>query len=468
MGERVPVIAIIGRTNVGKSTLFNALAGRRIAVVEDTPGVTRDRNYHLTRKFGVPLTVVDTGGLVGEEETTLQDAVRIQAELAIAEADLILAVLDGKYGPHPLDGNVVERLRRSGKPVLWVINKTEKEAWALQAGEFYSLGLDELQLVSAANNIGIKELAKTIIARLGLNTEALVEEETETDKPIRVAIVGRPNVGKSTLINKLLGEERLVASNLPGTTRDTVDVEIAREGQRFTLVDTAGLRRRSKVEDESVERFANLRSLNALAECDVAVLVIDAEEGVPTDQDIRIGTLIHERGRAFVIAVNKWDAVEKDDKTAKHYEEMVYASFNFARYAPVIFISAKTGKRCPTLFDKVKEVYEGSRQMVEQEQFEEALTNAVRANLPPVYHGRPIKFMSGEQISSNPPTFEVVVNYPRALTDTYIRYLKGKLRETFPFPGSDIRLFFRKKTRKAEQNEARETGIEPIIQEWDL
>lgn len=468
MSARIPVVAIIGRTNVGKSTLFNALAGKRVAVVEDIPGVTRDRNYYLSQRFGFPFTIVDTGGFVGEEETTLQDSVRAQAELAIAESDLVIAVLDGKYGPHPLDGTVVEFLRRSGKPVLWVVNKTEKQDWALQSAEFYSLGLDELHLVSAANNIGITDLADAIASRLGLNQEERQPIKTDEEQAIRVAVVGRPNVGKSTLINKLIGEERLVASNIPGTTRDSVDVQISREGQRFTLVDTAGLRRRSKVDDQSVERFANLRSLNALAGCDVAVLVVDAEAGVPTDQDIRIGTLIHERGRAFVIAVNKWDAVEKDSKTAKQYEDMVYASFNFARYAPVIFISAKTGKRCPTLFDKVKEVFESSRQMVSKEDFEQVLTNAVRANLPPVYHGRPIKFMSGEQISTNPPTFEVLANYPRALTDTYIRYLKGKLREAFPFPGTDIRLRFTKKTRRAEINEAKETGIEPIIQEWDL
>ena len=473
MTKKIPIVAIIGRTNVGKSTLFNAIVGRRVAVVEDTPGVTRDRNYALVNRFGKPFTLVDTGGIVGEEDNSLHRVVRQQAEFAIEEADLILAIFDGKNGLHPLDQTVLDVLRRTNKPVVWVINKCEKKSAEEQAVEFYSLGIDSISTVSAAHYRGINELGKTIQSMIQDEEEESSEVSSTQDPTIRVAIVGRPNVGKSTLLNKLTDSERVVASDIPGTTRDSIEVDIVRDGQRFTIVDTAGLRRKSKVGRVSVERFANIRALNALAVCDVAVLLIDTSDGVPSDQDIRIATLIHERGRSFVIAINKWDLIEKDHRTAKDYEDMVRNTFQFAQYAPIVFLSAKTGKRCLNLFDQIRRVYEAAKVSIEQEPLEQALFSAVRRNQPPIYHGRPIKISAIYQVGGSPPTFEVWISATRGMTESYERYLTRELRAAFPFVGSDIRLRFRKKTRRAEKLEAESIASEvpsemEVIEEWDL
>lgn len=448
----IPVVAIVGRTNVGKSTLFNTLAGKRIAVVEDEPGVTRDRHYQLVSKWGFPFTLIDTGGLVGDQDEELQSAVTKQALLAIQESDVVLAVFDGKNGVHPLDEEVVRLLRRSTKPVIWVANKTEKEHMRMQANEIYALGVEPLLFVSASQHTGIKELVATLKETLA--QKAIDIKVTEDPNPgIRLAIVGRPNVGKSTLVNKLVGEERVVASSKPGTTRDAIDITLTRNGQKFTIVDTAGLRRKSKVEDDGSERYSNIRALNTLSECDVAVLVLDATQGMPSDQDIRIGTLIHERGRAFIIVVNKWDAIEKTTNSTKEFEEMVRASFMEAPYAPILFVSGLTGQRAVSILDTAVKVSEAAEQIIPQDDLYQAMQAAIQRNVPPAYHGAPIRFYRIEQTGTKPHNIQIQVNQPRGLTPNYIRYFRSALREKFPLIGCELKLYFRKRGKRVEADD---------------
>lgn len=447
MGGNIPVVAIVGRTNVGKSTLFNAIAGRRVSIVDDSHGVTRDRNYSLVTRHGSPFTLIDTGGLIGEEESELQQAVRVQAEVAIREADLILAVLDGVYGPHPNDSDVVELLRLCGKPVLWVVNKCEKPSNELQSGEFYSLGLENLVCVSAAHKVGLDNLIAAIREKLDLDPEG-APPERDGNRPIRVALLGKPNVGKSTLVNRILGEERVVTSDIAGTTRDNIDIRITRDGEDFLLVDTAGLRKKANVEAVSVERYSNLRALKALASSDVAILMIDGTEG-PSEQDTKIAGLIHERGRGLVIVVNKWDAVEKDHRTVKAYERMVYERLKFVRYAPIIFASALTGRRCPSILQTVKKVRDQSLIRIQTSELNKIMEHAFKAKPPPVYRGEPIKLFFATQVEVAPPTFVLFVNHPDRLNYSYERYIRNSLRKHYPFEGSDIKLSFRKRTEKS-------------------
>ncbi|MCB0335087.1 MAG: ribosome biogenesis GTPase Der [Bdellovibrionales bacterium] len=452
MARKLPLIALIGRTNVGKSTLFNQIAGRKISVVEDTHGVTRDRNYAFIRRHGMPFTLVDTGGLLGEENQALAEAVREQTQLAILDADVIIALFDGVAGPHPHDSEVVNILRRTDKPVIWVVNKTEKEETELRVAEFYSLGVDEIFSISAAHNKGIKELIKKFYS-LPIWPEKAPKEEKSEEDPIHVAILGKPNVGKSTLTNRILGEERVITSPIAGTTRDRIDVTLKRDGRQFIVSDTAGLRKKAKVKSESIERYSNLRSLKELAECDVAILMIDASAGPPTEQDARIAGLIHERGRALCIAVNKWDAIEKDHKTAKEFKDKVHEVFKFARYAPVLFISALTGKRCPSIFSQILAVYEQAHKRVSTSELNRVLERAFTKNPPPVYRGEPIKLYFATQVSVAPPTFVLFLNHPKKLNFSYERYIRNALRKEFGFEGNDIKLIFRKRTSKAHRED---------------
>jgi GTPase len=482
MTSKVPVVAIVGRTNVGKSTLFNAFARRRLAVVHDSDGVTRDRAYiHVSSPF--PMMLVDTGGLFGDLDSDLQDVVRAQAELAIAESDLVICVFDGVAGPHPYDEEVVALLRRIKKPILWVVNKCEKEVTQQTAHEFYGLGLDNLIFVSAAHRQGVRELREAIKETLGIEDTLTVEEEeaperdrdnlfdeaadltneettgadTETpDRPVLVALIGRPNVGKSSLINRIVGEDRLVTADAWGTTRDSVDVSVKRDGQDFTFIDTAGLRKKARIDDQSVERYSALRSLRAIARADVVVLVLDATQGVPSIQDARIAGLIHERGKPLVIVVNKWDAIEKDHKTVHAYKHAIQHEFKFARYAPILFVSALSGRRCPSLFPQILEVWKSSRQRVQTSELNKILSRAFERRPPPVYHGEPVKLFFATQVGVTPPTFVLFVNHTTKIKFFYIRYLKNVLREHFPFPGSDIRVEIRK--RRGDRNESKAVG----------
>jgi GTP-binding protein len=450
---KIPIVAIAGRTNVGKSTLFNALLGFRKAIVEDEAGVTRDRHYALVTRHGAPFTLVDTGGLIGDDDQTMQEIVREQSEVAIAEADLILAVFDGAYGVHEDDKVVVDVLRRSEKPVFWIVNKCEKPAVAEEASEFYQLGIDEVRTISAAHYTGVDLLVNDIVA--WVTERGTVEAPVrDTDPKLTIAIIGKPNVGKSTLINKLLGEERLLTSDQAGTTRDSIDVEIKRDGKRYIICDTAGLRKKARIDDGTIERYSNLRTLKSLVKSDVAVLVLDATLGSPSEQDAKLAGLIHERGKSFIIAVNKWDAVEKDHRSVKAYENAIREVFKFAPYAPIIFFSALTGRRVLSLLDAARDVVETSTVRVPTAQLNKVIRGAFERRPPPVYRGEPIKFSFATQVGTTPPTIVLMVNHPRRINFSYERYIKNQIREEFPFEGSDIRIIWRKKNAEQEGDRA--------------
>lgn len=452
--SRIPLIAIVGRTNVGKSTLFNAILGHRKAIVEDVAGVTRDRQYTLVTRHAHPFTLVDTGGLVGDEDQTMQEVVREQSEIAIEEADLIVCVFDGLYGVHEDDKVVTDVLRKSNKPVVWVVNKCEKPATEQQSSEFYALGIDELVCISAAHYLGVPELIARVTGWIGEHQNLISTLPERDGDAIHVAIIGRPNVGKSTLLNKLTGEDRLVTSNQAGTTRDSIDIEMIREGQRYVITDTAGLRKKARIEDHTVERYSNLRTLRSLVKSDVAVLLIDATSGAPTEQDTKLAGLIHERGRGFVIVVNKWDAIEKDHTTVKVYEEAVRQTFKFAPYAPILFVSALSGRRCPSILETAKRVAESAGERIQTAQLNKVIRGAFERRPPPVYRGEPIKFFFSTQVSVTPPTIVIVVNHPRRINFSYERYVRNQIREQFPFEGNNIRIIWRKKGEKDERAEA--------------
>jgi GTPase len=434
-------IAIIGRTNVGKSSLFNALAGKHLAIVEDFPGVTRDRKNVTCDFDGYVHELIDTGGLYGDESGDFALSVREQALRALNDADLAIALFDGINGPNPLDGEIVKTIRESQKPVLWVVNKCEKPTSALSAAEFYELGIDDIITISAIHKIGIRELKTTINSLL----QSRISKKIEQDPTVKVALLGKPNVGKSTLLNKIIGEERVITSNIPGTTRDSIDVAITRNGVKFTFVDTAGLRKKAKVDDNTIERISNMRSLRALAQCDVAILVLDASSEMAGVQDARLAGLAHDRGRGLIIAVNKWDAIEKDHKTVKQYENFLHEHFKFARYAPLLFISALTGKRCPSVIEEVNKVYEATLKRVSTAEVNKVLIAAVNKKTPTLYRGHPLKFYFATQIGVKPPTFVIFCNHPNKVQFGYKRYLINAFRKEFEFHGVDIKVHFRKR-----------------------
>ncbi len=443
--KKIPTIAIVGRTNVGKSTIFNAFMGRRITIVEDTPGVTRDRHYGYVDRYSFPFTIIDTGGMLGEEGSGLEDQVRTQADIAIEECDVVIAVFDGIHGTHPQDQEIVARLRKSKKPVMYVVNKCEKPDVAVSANEFYSLGIEEIHFVSGAHNIGIANLVEEIGEALGIE-EGEVEGRPFEEQAIKLAIIGKPNVGKSSIINRILGEERLVTSDIAGTTRDSIDIYLTRDGQRYQIVDTAGLRKKAKVDEHTVERYSNLHALTSLASCDVAILVMDASEGLPTEQETKIAGLVQERGRALVLVLNKWDLVEKDHRSVKEYTEGVYQVLKFARYAPILFVSAKSGRRCPSILDAAKKAYQNWTHRITTAKLNKIISNAWEHKPPPVYRGAPIKLYFATQVSSAPPEIVVFVNHPDKLNFSYQRYIKNTLRQSFAFEGTDIKITYKKKT----------------------
>ena len=486
----LPTVCIVGRTNVGKSTLFNALAGRRQAVVKDQPGVTRDRYYELVTRYDFPFTLIDTGALIGEEDLVLHEAVKQQTELAMRQSDLIIVVFDGLHGLHPLDSEVVDLVRQVEKPTIYVANKCEKPSSALTATELYGLGLDEIIPLSAAHRRGIRDLLAKMEELVGSSSlkaeladgedaayqvnedeesddgvvnfqeaelpenddeEAAPQVERDPSRAINIAIIGKPNVGKSTFVNRLLGEDRLITSPIAGTTRDSIKCEFIRNGQKFEIVDTAGLRKKAGVKDDSVERFSNIRTLRSLAQSDVAVFLLDASEGIPTEQDARIVGLAHEKGKSLVIVVNKWDLIEKDPRIAEEYRHAIRMTFKFAAYAPVIFVSALTGLRCLSVFDEVNTVHTAARVRLTTGQVNKLFTDAFNSKPPPVYRGVPIKLLYATQVAANPPTFAVFVNHPERLRFNYERYLKNSVRRHHPFPGSDVRILFRRRSRITNQ-----------------
>ena len=449
MSPKIPIIAIVGRTNVGKSTLFNQICGRAQQIVKNEHGVTRDRAYAFVKRFSFPFNLIDTGGMIGEENENFADIIRQQSELAINEADLIFAVFDGVEGIHPYDEQVVGFLRKAKKPVVWIVNKCEKPSTVIDASEFYSLGIEDPQFISAAHNDGVKDLVKKAQEILKVKDFSITPEEE--DSTIKVAIIGRPNVGKSSLLNRITGDQRVVTSDIAGTTRDSVNITITRDGQDYEIVDTAGLRKKKKVDDTSIEEESNWRTLRALSESDVCVLIIDATQGLPSEQDAKIAGLIHERGRGLIIVVNKWDAVEKDHKTVKAFETNIYDTLKFVGYAPILFVSALTGRRCPSILEKAKEVHASSGLRIKTSELNAIMEQAFHSKPPPVYRGEPVKLYFSVQTSVRPPSFVLFVNHPRELNFSYERYLKNFIRKKYPFAGVDVRIMFRKKKSNADR-----------------
>ena len=431
-----PIVAIVGRPNVGKSTLFNRIAEKRVSIVDDTPGVTRDRIYADAEWTGHQFALVDTGGIDFSETDALLPAMRNQAKLAMEEADVILFVVDGKVGITDVDHQIVLMLRTTKKPVVLAVNKVDSMKGIPDSYEFYGLGLGEPIAVSAANAMNLGDLLDAIVKDLPEEVEVADEPDT-----IRVAVVGRPNVGKSSLVNALLGEERLVVSNIPGTTRDAVETYFKQDGITFVFVDTAGMRRRGKI-DAALERYSVIRSLRAIDRADVVLMLIDAAEGV-SEQDKKIAGYVHESGRASVLVVNKWDLIEKDGKTSLRYTETLRHELGFMQYSPVVYLSALTKQRVTRIPEVVKYVAEQHAMRISTSVLNQVVRDAVGINPPPSDRGRKLKVYFATQASVKPPTIVFFVNDPDLMHFSYLRFLENKLREAFGFEGTPLKLFVR-------------------------
>lgn len=437
-----PVVAIVGRPNVGKSTLFNGLAGEMISIVKDTPGVTRDRIYAdvnwLDRKF----TLIDTGGIEPESKDIILSQMREQAQIAIDTADVILFITDVRQGLVDADSKVADMLRRSGKPVILVVNKVDNfDKFMPEVYEFYNLGIGEPVPVSAASRLGIGDMLDEVIAHFPERSE-----EEEEDERLRVAIVGKPNVGKSSIINKLLGKQRVIVSDIAGTTRDAIDTEILHNGKEYIFIDTAGLRRKSRIK-EDLERYSIIRTVTAVERADVVLVVIDAAEGV-TEQDAKIAGIAHERGKGVIIVVNKWDAIEKNDRTMREYESRVREVLSFMPYAEIMYVSAQTGQRLPKLFDKIDMVIENQTLRIATGVLNEIMMEAVALQQPPSDKGKRLKLYYITQVSVKPPTFVIFVNDKELMHFSYIRYLENRIREAFGFRGTSLKFFIRERKEK--------------------
>lgn len=439
-----PLVAVVGRPNVGKSTFFNRIAGRRISIVEDTPGVTRDRIYAdvewLTHRF----TLIDTGGIDPRTDDVLLSQMREQAEIAMETCDVILFFVDGRTGMTADDMDVANMLRRTKKPVLLVVNKMDTPDMNDNLYDFYGLGIGEPIAISSANMLGLGDLLDEIVKLL---PEGSTQQNDEEEHVIQVAIVGRPNVGKSSLTNRLLGQNRTMVSDIPGTTRDAIDTEFAQDGTLYNIIDTAGIRRKRTIEDESIERYSIVRSLTAVRRCDVAVIVIDANDGV-TEQDTKIAGYVHDEGKAAVVVVNKWDAVEKDTKTLENYKKQVLDDLKFMTYAPVLFISALRGQRVPRVLETVKLVYEQASKRITTGVLNDVLADATTALQPPASGGRRLKIYYATQQDTCPPTFVLFINDEALMHFAYERYLENQFRKAFGFEGTPIRFILRQKQKE--------------------
>ena len=437
-----PTVAIIGKPNVGKSTFFNYIVGSRISIVEDTPGVTRDRVYAETNWRGRNFTVVDTAGIEPESDDTIISQMREQAKIAIDIADVILFLTDVKQGVTAADQEIAIMLKKSKKPVVLVCNKVDDfKKFENDVYEFYNLGFGTPNPVSSANAKGIGDVLDKIYEELPEETA----DEQDDDK-IKVAVIGKPNVGKSSLINKILGENRLIVSNIAGTTRDAIDSEFENQYGKYMFIDTAGLRRHSKVE-ENIEKYSVLRTSLAVERADVCILMIDANEGV-TEQDTKIAGLAHESGKGVIIAINKWDEYEKENGTLEQYTKDVYNKLAYLSYAPIIFISAKTGQRVEKIFNLINEVANNNAFRISTSNLNELLAEAVAMVQPPTDKGKRLKILYGTQVSTKPPTFAVFVNSKKLFHFSYERYLVNKLREEYGFKGTPIRMLVREKIDK--------------------
>ena len=446
MTNAKPLVAIVGRPNVGKSTFFNKITGHRIAIVEDTPGVTRDRIYADTEWTGRRFTLIDTGGIDMNSEDVLLSQMRRQAEIAMDMADVICFFTDGKAGLMPDDHEVAQLLRRTHKPVLLVVNKVDHAGLLDNLYEYYELGLGEPIGISSTNMLGLGDLLDEIVKLLPPKTEA--ENPENEEHVIQLAVVGRPNVGKSSLVNRLLGQERTMVSNIPGTTRDAIDTLFeSPEGQKYNIIDTAGIRRKNAIEDESLERYSVLRSIGAIRRCDVALLLIDAQDGV-TEQDARIAGLIHDEGKAVIVVVNKWDALEKETGTLEKFRKQVIEDLKFMDYAPVLFISAKTGQRVNTVTDTVDRVWAQASRRVTTGAINDVIGDAMISQQPPTIGGRKLKVYYATQQGTCPPDFVLFINSEELMHFAYERYLENCMRKAFGFEGTPIRFTLREKNKE--------------------
>lgn len=440
-----PLVAIVGRPNVGKSTFFNQMIGHRVAIVENTPGVTRDRVYAECEWQNYKFTLIDTGGIDPLSDDPLLSQMRRQAEIAVETCDVILFFVDGKTGLTADDQTVADMLRRSGKPVMLVVNKVDNVRMMDNIYEFYALGVGDPIGVSSINLLNFGDLLEELCRHF-----PDPEQEEETPDAIRVAVTGKPNVGKSSLVNRLLGEERVMVSDIAGTTRDAIDTRFtAPDGQDYVLIDTAGIRRKRAIEYQSLERFSIVRALAAIDRCDVALMVIDATQGV-TEQDSKIAGYIDEKGKAAIIVINKWDAVEKDSGTMNEYIRQVREALKFMAYAPVIFISALTGQRTDKVLSTVREVYEQASRRVTTGLLNDVLSDAQAALQPPATSGRRLKIYYATQQDVNPPTFVMFINDERLMHFSYERYLEKQFRKAFGFDGTPLRFILRERKQKEE------------------
>lgn len=445
MPSAKPLVAIVGRPNVGKSTFFNKISGRRIAIVEDTPGVTRDRIYADVEWTGRRFTLIDTGGIDPRSEDVLLSQMRRQAEIAIEMADVICFFVDARTGMTPDDEEVASLLRRARKPVVLAVNKLDHGGLNDVVYEFYALGLGDPIGISSTNMLGLGDLLDEIVKNLPPKSEA---EEDQEGHVIQLAVVGRPNVGKSSLTNRLLGQERTMVSDIPGTTRDAIDTQFeGPDGTLYNVIDTAGIRRKRAIEDESLERYSVLRSIAAIRRCDVALLLIDANEGV-TEQDARIAGMIHEEGKAAVVVVNKWDAVEKETGTLEKYKKQVIEDLKFMDYAPVLFISALSGQRAQNVLPEVNKVWAQASRRVGTGALNDVLGDAQMALQPPMMGGRKLKIYYGTQSGICPPTFALFINAEELMHFSYQRYLENCIRKAFGFEGTPIRFSLKEKNKE--------------------
>ena len=425
-----PIVAIVGRPNVGKSTLFNVLAGEKISIVQDTPGVTRDRIYADINWLDYNFTLIDTGGIEPESDNIILKSMREQAEIAIETADVILFMTDVRQGMVDDDAKVADMLRRSKKPIVLVVNKVDSfEKFMPDVYEFYNLGLGDPHPISGSSRLGIGDMLDEVVSHFNES-----------------AIIGKPNVGKSSIINKLLGEDRVIVSDIAGTTRDAVDTEIVRNGREYVFIDTAGLRRKSKIK-EDIERYSIIRTVSAVERCNVAVLVIDATEGI-TDQDAKIAGIAHDRGKGMIIAVNKWDAIEKNDKTIYKFTEEIRNKLSYMPYAELLFISAQTGQRLPKLFETIDAVIENHSLRIATGVLNEIMSEAVAMQQPPSDKGKRLKLYYITQVSVKPPTFVIFVNDKELMHFSYTRYIENRIRESFGFRGTPLKFIIRERKEK--------------------
>lgn len=435
------IVCVVGRPNVGKSTLFNRIVGKRVSITEDTPGVTRDRIYADAEWLGKYFTLVDTGGIELDSEDQITKSIKLQAQLAVETSDVILFVVDGITGLTDADKEIANYLRKSNKKVLLTVNKIDKIADVPNIYEFYELGLGEPYAVSSEHSLGLGDLLDEVIANF---PEGL--ETTNNDDVIKIAFIGKPNAGKSSLVNRILGEERVIVSDIPGTTRDAIDTYFSVENKQYMFIDTAGLRRKKNI-NEMIERFSVVRTLHAVDRSDVCLLVIDAEDGV-TEQDTKIAGYAFEQGKAMVIAVNKWDLIEKETMTMVQYERRIREALSFVNYAPIVFISAKTGQRVDKMFDVVNKAYDNAHFRISTGVLNDIVNRAVLLNQPNTDKGKRPKLYYATQVSVAPPTFVIFAKYADIIHFSYKRYLENQIREYYSFEGTPILLKFNERNEK--------------------